>query len=495
MIYKTPLKLVAGRKLTSPSSRRLAQLSPTINSPRGSRRNNGVIHDSWYTVLRLKRVILVFVVIYIVYLLKLNSDDYQFVTVIDKSLAIQKPQAHEDHLDEGNTTRIKEQTTTKEMERSFLRPHTSIHNATSSVLTNEQDKPERVQVNFLSSSDFQSSKFILDGLERSKYTEILGITILNHMESKITHLNAKIRDTKKPLIWLVDWGSLNRDCHSLSKLLFLTSEPPTMDDFIILTDFSSSTRWKTCSFLDSFSNVKHTKRSIVEDRYFDPNNWIHPGNVMSIKTMGIQHTPLVLRESFVEAIPGHSKRRFLDIVCLYQADDKYSLLREQVAKDIYRHHHSKRKVVVGSKPADLKKYARLLSYAKIVVLAQHDEWEDQYLLYEALASKALVFSDSMLVKPDGLSNNTNIVIYDNLDHLHTLLTYFLGHEKERSSIAKRGHELVMGRHRSWHRIEQVFFGRSYTGWNEPYEPAPKPKKIPEIDVFEYRYEGERIQAF
>jgi hypothetical protein len=102
-----------------------------------------------------------------------------------------------------------------------------------------------------------------------------------------------------------------------------------------------------------------------------------------------------------------------------------------------------------------------LTSAKIIVVAQSDEYEDHDdRLMEALAAGALVLVDRMLAPAVGLVNATNIVYYDSLSSLDRLIRYYLvDHPSERHAIAKRGRDYALQRHRSWHVMESLLFGK------------------------------------
>jgi hypothetical protein len=106
-------------------------------------------------------------------------------------------------------------------------------------------------------------------------------------------------------------------------------------------------------------------------------------------------------------------------------------------------------------------YLQALLTTKIVVVAQRDHWEDHYRLFEAIVGGALVMTDPMLSLPEGLVDRTNIVVYHSLSHLQELLEYYLDprNEDERLSIAREGWTVAMTRHRTFHWMEQIFFGR------------------------------------
>lgn len=108
-----------------------------------------------------------------------------------------------------------------------------------------------------------------------------------------------------------------------------------------------------------------------------------------------------------------------------------------------------------------QEYLESLLKTKIVVVAQRDAWEDHYRLFEAFTGGAMVMTDTMLSLPDGLVDGESVVMYKSREHLRLLLLYYL-HPKQdeaRMAIAFKGFEVAMGRHRSHHRMEEVFFGK------------------------------------
>jgi hypothetical protein len=107
-------------------------------------------------------------------------------------------------------------------------------------------------------------------------------------------------------------------------------------------------------------------------------------------------------------------------------------------------------------------YLEALLTTKIVVVAQRDGWEDHYRLFEAIVGGALVLTDPMHTLPDGYINGSNILIYHSLDQLRAFVLYYLEHPEERLRIASKGWELAMSRHRTYHWMEELFFGRRLT---------------------------------
>jgi spore maturation protein CgeB len=102
------------------------------------------------------------------------------------------------------------------------------------------------------------------------------------------------------------------------------------------------------------------------------------------------------------------------------------------------------------------------------VVVQRDGWEDHYRLFEALASGPMVLADKMLGLPRGLENGTNLVLFDILLDMERLILHYLAWPEERIAISKRGLEMAMGQHRTWHRMEELVFGCPLTRTGPPY---------------------------
>ena len=103
--------------------------------------------------------------------------------------------------------------------------------------------------------------------------------------------------------------------------------------------------------------------------------------------------------------------------------------------------------------------ASMLEY-KIVVVCQRNRHEDHYRLFEALVTGALVFTDTMLTLPLGLEADQSIIVYDTIEDMQNKLTWYLhpSNTTIREKIARRGRDISMRRHRSWHRVEEIVFG-------------------------------------
>jgi hypothetical protein len=112
-------------------------------------------------------------------------------------------------------------------------------------------------------------------------------------------------------------------------------------------------------------------------------------------------------------------------------------------------------------------YVKAMLQAKIVIVAQKDDWEDHYRLLEAMACGPLVMTDTMLSLPRGLNNGTHLIMYSNVQQLWSSVKYYLVHEEERQMIAQRGWQMAMQQHRSWHRMEELVFGNPRTTTTGP----------------------------
>jgi hypothetical protein len=366
-----------------------------------------------------------------------------------------------------------------------------------------------------------SSKFLLDGTERSKYLQAVGVTFIRPLPPLGT-MEIHPRNHSLPFLYLIDFGSLNRDCHRLQLVMETLQREyeeqakeagviANDNTYTLLADFTGSTRQTYCEFLvqdgthQKDSQVRLAKRSIVQGRHYDHdtkavnlgsvarNQWKQDGRAP------VMHSPLVVREAFITSTQNVTKGqkvqemdRPMDVGMFWTNGDysHFGFYRRDTAKVIKTLHHSKiteRTLMenqVGLSYTDIKgfgsgniqfQYVRDLLSCKIVVVTQRDEYEDHYRLMESLASGALVMTDKMLAMPAGLVDKVNVIVYDSPAELKKLVRYYLQpeNEKERRRIALEGFKLVMGRHRCWHRLEELIFGQPMTSVYKPYELAPK----------------------
>jgi hypothetical protein len=335
---------------------------------------------------------------------------------------------------------------------------------------------------------------ILDGLERSKYIQVARTIQYDSVTRSAKDEKWHSLKSDHPMVYVIDWDNLSRDCHVLERVLVQTAGIKKHDhsSYLLYVDLSASARVESCPRVEvhfAKKRIRQAKRSIVDERYWNQTlNWVHTGKL--IPNHNLLHAPLILPESFVDQINTATSSlrdgtkdipdRDLDVAHFWRDGDNshYGFLRRKVASTITAlngtkvHGHRVRWLVKGinnsQTPEELysiqSEYVRLLLSAKIVVVAQNDEWEDHAVLMEALSSGALVMTDDMLNAPWGLKNHSNVVMYDSPNSLERLVHYYLHpqNEQRRLAIAQKGWELAMIEHRSWTRMETLLFGKTYT---------------------------------
>lgn len=423
-----------------------------------------------------------------------SKDDYAVETIVDPSILFEVPS----ESIEGSR---RDPTFTNSSADSISSYNSTMY----PLIRGKSSNPKPVDVHFVVDVSegiavAPPSKFLLDGIERSSYTNVASMTFLN---PKLKTVEIAGRANEK-LIWLIDWGSMHRDCHRLEKVL--TSLERNPKEKVLLADYTGSTRQTQCDFWDE--NVRVAKRSIVTGRHYDhKKKSINPGKIainegMS-KDLPVLRAPLAVRERFVTALKDNSRgrnpmksKRTTDVCFFWKEGDysHYGFWRRDVSnfiKELGKSGKFKTHVDIAANDVDGMEIGNLqLNYVdelldcKMVVIAQRDEWEDHYRLYESLASGALVLMDTMLAIPAGLKNKTNVAIYDDLESLQSQLKFYLKEENRRVSIARRGMELALGYYRAWHRIEELIFGRPLTLVNKAYEEAPDKAPRPPMDFEE-----------
>ena len=341
------------------------------------------------------------------------------------------------------------------------------------------------------------SKFILDGLERSKYLRVVKVTFA---DSVIKTVEINSVDPDIPVVFVVDWGSMNRDCHVLDRVLRQEKKQQATKTQIVLIDYSGSARQSTCMDMDDVQ-IRLVKRNIVQKRYYDGHNVklgeLVPNQGLMISDGPVLHAPIVVREAFVRGVieaastPAYKSHRPVDVAMFWDKghNSHYGFWRRDVSEAVESLNQTlagSRKIihaevnVAENENSNIEygyvqpEYIRQLLSSKIVVVAQRDEWEDHYRLMESLVSGALVLTDRMLTLPPSIQNKTHLLVYDDIPMLERFVRFYLNpkNDEKRLTIAKNGWKIAMGRHRSWHRIEEVLFGKPLTQVGKPYDPPP-----------------------
>jgi spore maturation protein CgeB len=68
----------------------------------------------------------------------------------------------------------------------------------------------------------------------------------------------------------------------------------------------------------------------------------------------------------------------------------------------------------------------------------------------------------MLALPHSLKDGESVVFFHSMQDLQEIAMYYLQNPQERMAIARRGWEIAMTEHRSWHRLEEMLFGQGLT---------------------------------
>ena len=365
------------------------------------------------------------------------------------------------------------------------------------------------------------SEFLADGVERSHYAKLLSVSFIAPKgQVEIMRVNNAVPD--QPVVWMVDFASLHQDCHSLEMMvehgLHMDGKATKRQLFIV--DYTGSHEQIRCHEVEEelgIANIRLARRGIVRDRHWDrTKEWVDPGSIVPYKEQQIPGTmlaSLALRETYMEkVVPALQKRyrkglmpfarkqkfivpyqtkRSIDVMLCWREGSSahYGFLRRKVSAMV--------EALDGAKTGRRQLRTRIRAYGdyaiarnqiandyvyqmmgtKAMIVPQRDEWEDHYRILESLASGALVFTDRMLSLPEGLVDGENIVVFDSEQHLKELILHYLhpNNDDLRLAIARNGWEEVMGRHRGWHQVETMLFGRPLTQVDQPYK-RPPPRK-------------------
>lgn len=316
----------------------------------------------------------------------------------------------------------------------------------------------------------------LQALEQSSRIQICSESIWG--EERVIHPpTPKSIAPCQPQLLVVDWSSLDRDCHFLSSQSTDDAALP-----ILLIDASASTKLLDCPGIFDDRIVYTAKRSVVEDRWwrFDERK-INQGHLIHA---GSYHIPGCVTTAITDLFSIEQKKT-VDVLHYWNsvseptdiAARQYSSWRSTISRQIQSTQRSLQKkghdgtwwdrfnLNDDDKDKELiqeqlfQEMVTSLGLAKIIVVTQSDEYEDHDdRLMEALASGALVMADEMLAPPAGLQNTTNVIFFDSRKSLDRLLRYYVKHESERLTIAQQGRRFAVDHHRCSHVVESVLFG-------------------------------------
>jgi len=105
-----------------------------------------------------------------------------------------------------------------------------------------------------------------------------------------------------------------------------------------------------------------------------------------------------------------------------------------------------------------KPYYDMMFHSKIVINCNPDNWEGDYRLFEALSSRALVFTDRMITPViNPFIDKKHLVYYDrnNFQQLKELVNFYLHHDEERNEITTNGYNHAIKYHKANDRINEI----------------------------------------
>ena len=385
---------------------------------------------------------------------------------------------------------------------------------TNPVFKSIPKSPLRVGLMTRSLKDGPTQHVFLDGMETSEYLEltytcIFGKPCLEDMTATNTTVD----------LWLIDGNGVKSRAEPndvMHQLLDIAN--PSFQ--ILFVDYSDRLVPRSGFMKHHYADLSEEKfqqshmrfaiRGIVKGRNFR-NNYIALGKILKpsyedflYTKAGLPfHTPFAVRSDIANSIqdmlgnlttkstttspipyhPSDCLDRPLDIIHLWEIllpskrNDFRNLVTSKVSTMANLTHplenERQLRVIAGLRGdrAHLGRwgvsveYVKTLLDAKIVVVAQRDQWEDHFRLFEALSSGAMVLMDEMLSLPHTLEDGESVVFFRSLDDLQEKAMYYLEHTEERLAIARKGWEISMTAHRSWHRLEEMLFGKALTKTN------------------------------
>lgn len=339
-----------------------------------------------------------------------------------------------------------------------------------------------------------SRHLIYDGIQQSRY--------LNFTDN--------VNDTSANVVWVFDllagreeWAPLEDEtlwCPVLSALIRdvqkvrLARGQPVVWPLAIVDnrDFPIISTCPEIGDALGDENVRYSYRSAVKQRTWNASiPWVHSGKLLDRESFPqpmlyeYRQRPIGVRTDTVKAVEGLLEESyglklchpieelnrtidvsyFWDLVNYTRRDSHLRDLVYRILKNMERDRPDlnmmlgvRGQTAIAGRRKVSNVYVDTLLQSKIVVVTQRDHWEDQYRLFEAIVSGAMVMTDKMLSLPRGLKDGESVVEYTGNDDLRNKLNYYLTHRDERVAIAKRGRYVAMSNHRSWLHMEEIVFG-------------------------------------
>jgi hypothetical protein len=344
----------------------------------------------------------------------------------------------------------------------------------------------------------------MDGFERSQYFELLDYAIIPDDP------NYFLKEEQN-VVWVVDMRRfvVARNYSTVEQVARLANHTihyqetkaikPSLK--VVFMDWRDKSSVFLCHREGTQQNVRQVTQQIVQGRKWDPKRQFPSSGMVlhhqlshpclsEFPTLQVPYTvrsdyAIAVEKKYAAYLPATKQNqsaltpadtlRPIDVAHFWsgQIQDRSANLRDAVTRTVLSLNdtiiHGNPIHVVGNvvsttgsvgRTAYQKDYIQALLTTKVVVVAQRDEWEDHYRLFEAIIGGALVMTDPMLSLPDGYVDGGNILIYQSLDHMRDLIIHYLEHPEERLEIARKGWVLAMNRHRTFHWMEETFFGKA-----------------------------------
>lgn len=122
------------------------------------------------------------------------------------------------------------------------------------------------------------------------------------------------------------------------------------------------------------------------------------------------------------------------------------------------------KIDGGTRRKAGQQYFDRMRRAAIVVTANPGKWEGDFRLWEAMASKALVFVDELFAPmPCPLIHGQDLIFYDPYDRrsFEEKIRYYLAHPDEARRIAMSGFRKAVRCHRWVNRVDYIMSTAAY----------------------------------
>jgi len=358
------------------------------------------------------------------------------------------------------------------------------------------------------SIEIESSTAHADGIAATVATTTPTVWLLDHLAA---------RDAWGKQ-WCYEFRSLLETAVELRRLAGLLS----LQWPVVIIDNRDYAYISYCPYIEQIvgpENVRYSFRSLVTKRAWSKSKpWVRTGKLIDVKSQAPQaqyehrHRPIGVRTDTVKAVHEYLLQRGgddrydstaqklchdieggldrpIDVSYFWEShnytrDDSY--LRDKVydvLSDFRKLHMVSEKhreqgessinqyrIDIGMKgnaqvwgrKSVSPSYVEALLESKIVIVAQRDYWEDHYRLFEAMVAGAMVMTDRMLSLPPGLKDGVSVVEYASAEDLIDKLEYYLNNDSLRIEVARAGRHVAMSRHRSWHHMEEIVFGRPVT---------------------------------